>query len=835
VALLATLVVCPPAAAQTPPTATGAVFPAAPLAGDWVWITVTVTPRTPAITDPLVTVDLSAIGGAGSVRLRDDGISGDLNAHDHVFTVREVVPTATPAGPKSLPVSVSDALGATALSIRLDVGPPRLIGSAAPAVVNAGDAVLFTLQSAPGQPPLSQVAVLADDPATITGSTVFALNDAGEFGDVAAGDAVYSARRPVRSNAADGTHRVRLTATGEGPTSSADVYVTVIGAPGPPSGLGTLIGLGMPAPFAVRGGPVTVSVAVTPGNAPISTGLRVRLDLSRLGLSAAAELSDDGGGACDAVAGDRVFSACFVVPPGLQDASPFDIRGVVTDAQGRQAPVFVTTAVNGGPDTDGDGLSDACELTFGLNVSSPAGTDGATGDPDADGIDNAAECAAGTHPRGTFRRYFAEGAGNAFFHTRLSLFNPSPGAAALVLATIAREGGGEPRRLRVDVPPLTVVNLMPADTALLGEGPFSTVLESNVAIVADRTMTFGTDGEGSHLETALAAPATEWLLAEGATGWRFSLFYLLQNPNALPAEVDVAFLRGPGDPVLTHHYTLAPHSRRTIAVDDEEFPVGSGQRPLAATAVSGHVTVANGVPILVERAMYLSPDGRPFGGGHAAAGAPAPSTTWFFAEGATGTFFDEFLLLANAGATAATVDLTLMPEGVPGPPITHRYVVPANSRTTLLVDAIPGYADTALSARVVSDLPIVAERAMWWPGTGESWREGHVSLGARATAPRWAIAGLEVRGDHDAHAYVLVSGGGAVTLYPEGNGAPIPCGTAAGGRVTVDVNACLPAPLRFAAAIVEGNANTVVEWSNYRSANGEVFAAGGAALGTPLP
>lgn len=50
-------------------------------------------------------------------------------------------------------------------------------------------------------------------------------------------------------------------------------------------------------------------------------------------------------------------------------------------------------------DTDGDGLLDGWEVRFGLNPRQTTGDDGAAGDPDHDGFPNAAEQAAGTHPR----------------------------------------------------------------------------------------------------------------------------------------------------------------------------------------------------------------------------------------------------------------------------------------------------------------------------------------------------------------------------------------------------------------------------------------------------
>ena len=43
-------------------------------------------------------------------------------------------------------------------------------------------------------------------------------------------------------------------------------------------------------------------------------------------------------------------------------------------------------------------------------------------------------------------------------------------------------------------------------------------------------------------------------------------------------------------------------------------------------------------------------------GGHESAGVTAPSTTWFLAEGATGPFFETFILLANPQPTAARGD-----------------------------------------------------------------------------------------------------------------------------------------------------------------------------------
>ena len=45
--------------------------------------------------------------------------------------------------------------------------------------------------------------------------------------------------------------------------------------------------------------------------------------------------------------------------------------------------------------------------------------------------------------------------------------------------------------------------------------------------------------------------------------------------------------------------------------------------------------------------MYLDAPGQGFAAGHESAGVTAPATQWFLAEGATGAFFDLFVLVAN--------------------------------------------------------------------------------------------------------------------------------------------------------------------------------------------
>jgi hypothetical protein len=383
----------------------------------------------------------------------------------------------------------------------------------------------------------------------------------------------------------------------------------------------------------------------------------------------------------------------------------------------------------------------------------------------------------------------------------------------------------------------------------LATAEFSTIIEADQAIVVDRTMTWG-GGYGAHAETAVIAPAATWYLAEGATHSGFDLFYLLQNPSATERPVRVRYLRPTGAPI-EKQYTLPPNSRTNIWVDVEEF-AGLGQA-LTATDVSAVIESIDSVPIIVERAMYRSNQGRVFNAGHESAGIPTPGTRWFLAEGATGAYFDLFVLLANPNGTDAAATVTyLLPDGTT---YTKSMTIPANSRQNIWVDVdtpdgTTGYplANTAVSTtvEVTNGVPIIVERAMWWPGDGNSWHEAHNSAGATVTGTAWALADGEVGGAAGYETYILVantsprSGQAQVTvLFEDGTSASKTFPLAPTSRMNVAVAAEFPAAAgRRFGAIVESlgtdPAEVVVERAMYANADGVAWAAGTNALATRI-
>jgi hypothetical protein len=275
---------------------------------------------------------------------------------------------------------------------------------------------------------------------------------------------------------------------------------------------------------------------------------------------------------------------------------------------------------------------------------------------------------------------------------------------------------------------------------------------------------------------------------------------------------------------------------------------------LASADVSA--SIAANQPIIAERAMYVS-DATLFRGGHASAGIAALSPSWFFAEGATGGFFDLFLLLANPGTDPVSVIVEYLTDG--GTVRTKTYMVAARSRRTVWVDDESfgsegrALANAAVSMRVSASAPIAAERAMWWPGTG-SWQEGHATAGATATATRWAFADGGIAGPREVRTYVLIANPGVVdatvriTLLPDQalstpltpQTIPVP----AGSRFTYDVwaNVFIPGAgngeRRFGVlveSLAPASAPIVVERAIYWTSGGVPFEAGLGALAVPLP
>jgi subtilisin-like proprotein convertase family protein len=341
-----------------------------------------------------------------------------------------------------------------------------------------------------------------------------------------------------------------------------------------------------------------------------------------------------------------------------------------------------------------------------------------------------------------FTYALAEGATGGFFDMDITMTNAG-GAAAPVAIDFLPEGG-TPVATTNSVAPNSPLQIHADEVT--NAGATSTVVRSldAVPLAIERTMSWDTRGYGAHGGSA-TSPAKRWLFAEGSEGF-FHTYVLLANDQATDVGVTVKFLLEGGG-VITHNVTVPARSRRTV--DASTVPgVRNNSFGLDITAAA---------PIIAERAMYFSVGtDRTFEGGHESAGVNETSTRWFLAEGATGPFFDCFVLLSNPNPSEAHVSLTyLLPDGAT---IAQTVTMKPNSRETINVETVaPLLANAAVSTIITADIGIVAERAMYWPNAALGWREAHNSFGVTDPGLRWGLADGRIGGPRGHETYILLA------------------------------------------------------------------------------
>ncbi len=573
-----------------------------------------------------------------------------------------------------------------------------------------------------------------------------------------AGTRIGIIRRPTLTT---GSWKVRVT----GQVVKSNAYDVTI------SGVAPGVGLTATSNKAQYTFPEAAVVTATPhfGQAVIGASVRATV-VTPLGTKIPIDLFDDGAASHgDTAPNDGVYSAKFgnyaagpgtyqldVVADSVAASTVFPGEGLfvgLAPANTGSVPLFrretslsiVAVGVSAN-DFDGDGLLDAWENRVGLDAGSAVGPAGATGDPDGDGVNNINEQRNGTDPMLSNVWSLSEGS-TGFFSERLAISNPHTDSATFSV-TFLREYDAPivrnyslygQRRMTIDV------NAIPG----LSNAAVSAVVNTTAGgVVVERTLIWDTTRKyGGHTGKAVQAPKTKWYLAEGEAR-AFDTYILFANDNASPASVTATYLLESGAPVV-RAYSVPAKKRLTVYAN--AIP--------GVTGKAFSTTIESSVPITVERAMYFgSTAGRLWEGGHESAAVDAPSTSWFVAEGRTGSLFDMYLLLANPGPTATVATVRYLLPG--GAVVQRTYPLRATSRTTIWVDGEPGLADTDVSAQISAPLPIIVERAMYWPDPYPRWYEAHNSAGVTTTGVEWALAEGEHGGTAGFQTYVLLANPG---------------------------------------------------------------------------
>jgi len=144
-----------------------------------------------------------------------------------------------------------------------------------------------------------------------------------------------------------------------------------------------------------------------------------------------------------------------------------------------------------------------------------------------------------------------------------------------------------------------------------------------------------------------------------------------------------------------------------------------------------------------------------------AATASAAPGTWYFAEGYTGSGFQEYLCIANPESTTASIDATFMFKG--GGSQLKTYSIKPMSRYTVDVNAAVGQ-DREVSVVLTSlQRDLVVERPIYFNYQGR-WPGGHCVFAATAASKTWYFAEGYTGGAFDEYVCVLNPGAAAAGL-----------------------------------------------------------------------
>jgi outer membrane protein assembly factor BamB len=337
---------------------------------------------------------------------------------------------------------------------------------------------------------------------------------------------------------------------------------------------------------------------------------------------------------------------------------------------------------------------------------------------------------------------FAEGSTLSAFAEYLSLQNPNPSSVIVDLHYFTDRFAQPTKTLTVAANSrVTIVvpqgdlndngSCMPLTSCGVGPGTVGVsvqVVSRSLPIVAERPMyvmnySFGSGRiRDGHDAFGANTGGTQWNFAEGTTLSGFNEYLTIQNPVTSAAHVNLRYIDDAG--VVNRALTVAAQSRATVLVFDASHNgVGAGY-------VGVSVQVTSDVPIIAERPIYMVRD---FGtgsvaGAHDVVGATTFGKLFGFSALSTAAGENDYLTIQNPNSAAANLTLTYYEST--GAPIVKAFVVPANSRHTVLVFGTAegvGAGVSPLGVVLSSDLGVMVEKPTYnstTPGYGATDTQG---------------------------------------------------------------------------------------------------------------
>jgi len=320
--------------------------------------------------------------------------------------------------------------------------------------------------------------------------------------------------------------------------------------------------------------------------------------------------------------------------------------------------------------------------------------------------------------------YFAEGYTGSGFEEWLTLQNPTSVTATATITYMYRGGG---TLVRTQAVPANSRETISVNDDVGPNKEVSIQVESDQPIVAERPIYFNYQNkwQGGHNTIGATEANAAWFFAEGYTGPGFEEWLTLQNPNAIETDIIIYYLFRGSSELQIKFRTLAANTRETIDVNSD-----------AGANKEVSVFILSDEPIIAERPIYFNYQNK-WQGGHNTIGAESPATDWFFAEGYTGSGFENWLTLMNPNSNEANATVTYTFRGG-GTPQVKTLTISKFSRETIDVNADVG-SNKEVSIKVEADDDIVAERPIYF-NYQNKWSGGDNTIGATSLANQWFFA-----------------------------------------------------------------------------------------------
>ncbi len=324
--------------------------------------------------------------------------------------------------------------------------------------------------------------------------------------------------------------------------------------------------------------------------------------------------------------------------------------------------------------------------------------------------------------------YFAEGATLPGFDEYLLVQNPNAEEATLQVTYYVN--GGSPIHRRHVVPANSRYTIYVNLDAGQNIEVSSEVRSDNVPVICERSLYFdyagisGRSWTGGHDIVGANSLGRLFYFAEGYIAPNFDQWLTLVNPGPVAANVALTYYRN-GGPIAVTHHTVPGESRYTVFCN---YDLGDTD----PTEIS--LKLESNQNILAERPMYFNYQGmghHSWTGGHDVMGSDGIANDWYFAEGYTGTDFENWLTIENPNPADAHLQITYYTRDAGALPV-RNHTVPANSRYTIYVNQDAG-TNLEVSTFVHStDQPVLCERPMYFDyhGLGDyDWGGGHDVVG----------------------------------------------------------------------------------------------------------